>query len=143
MNYEISSGFVLVNSNTKKILILKLSKEFEWDLPKGHQEKGETIIETAYREVEEEIGINKSQIQILKDNSNQIITDFYEYTSPVSQNIRQIHLFIGLINENPIISNEHCGFAWCNLEESLSYLKFKDVGNSVKKLYNNYILSEK
>jgi len=138
MTYEISSGFVLINPNTNKILILKLSKKFEWDLPKGHQEVGETLIETAYREIWEEVQINKSQINILKNFENEPINSFFEYKSPISGNIRKIYLFLGLTSQDIILSNEHCGFAWCNLEESLEYLKFKDIQNCVKKLYSKY-----
>ena len=41
MYHETSCGFVLVNPNTHKILVLKLAKQFEWDFPKGQREEGE------------------------------------------------------------------------------------------------------
>ncbi len=119
--------------------ILKLLKNLEWDLPKGHQEKDETLLETAFRELEEETKINKSQIQILKNNKNLALNYSYEYQSSRSTNIRKIYLFLALTTKNPIISNEHCGYAWCNLEESLSYLKFKEIKKCVEKLYSEYI----
>lgn len=139
MEYETSCGFVLINSDTKKILILKNSKNFGWDLPKGHQEKNKTIIETAFREVKEEVQIDKFNIKIINDNKNNPINSFYEYKSPETDNIRKVYLFIGLTTQNPIISHEHCGFAWCNLEEALYYLKFDEIKNCVNKLYFNII----
>jgi len=141
MDYEISCGFVLINPNSGNILILKLSRDFEWDLPKGHQEKEETKIETAFREVNEETQIDKTQIKIIKNSQNKYINNYFEYQSPVSGNTRRIYLYLGTTTKNPIISNEHCGFAWCNLEETLKYLKFEDIQNCVEKLYSNYITS--
>ena len=139
MEMEISCGFVLINADSQKILLLKLSDESEWDIPKGHQEKGETNIETAFREVEEEVKIKKSQIAILQDNEGVALVDSYEYVSPVSGNTRKIVLFVGKTKENPIISHEHCGFAWCTLKEGLKYLRFSDVQGCVNKLYEQYV----
>ena len=49
----------------KKFLLMKHKNRF--DLPKGHQEEGETDIETALRELEEETGISADQIEIDQD----------------------------------------------------------------------------
>lgn len=47
--------------NTKKEILLIHRRGF-WDLPKGKEEKGETIKETAIREVEEETGLTNVTI---------------------------------------------------------------------------------
>ncbi len=142
MKYEISCGFILIHPKSKKILLLKHLNEFEWDLPKGHNEEGETFLETAFREAKEEVQINKSEISIIKDNFGNPVSQFFEYHSPVTGNIRRIYIFLGLTSKNPIISNEHCGFAWCSLEEGLEYLKFKETQKCIKNLYSQYILNE-
>ena len=63
---EKSCGVVLFNG--QKVLLLQYAtgqKEGDsdlqghWDFPKGHVDKGETEIETAIRELEEETGIKK------------------------------------------------------------------------------------
>lgn len=49
-----AGGGLVRNSEGKVLFILRNGK---WDLPKGGTEKGETIEETAIREVEEETGV--------------------------------------------------------------------------------------
>ena len=49
-----AGGGLVRNSESKVLFILRNGK---WDLPKGGTEKGETIEETAIREVEEETGV--------------------------------------------------------------------------------------
>lgn len=57
---ELSCGFVIVDEKTNKVLVChptgkKFIRGF-WDIPKGHIEKGETYIDCAKRELEEETG---------------------------------------------------------------------------------------
>ena len=56
-----SSGGVIQNSDGR-VLILKRKQEGTWVLPKGRQEPGETLIQTALREVEEETGLKNLNI---------------------------------------------------------------------------------
>lgn len=55
---EAAGGYVL---NTQGKLLMIFRKEF-WDLPKGKLDEGESLEETAKREVEEECGIGKLHI---------------------------------------------------------------------------------
>jgi 8-oxo-dGTP pyrophosphatase MutT (NUDIX family) len=111
MTIETSCGFLLVNSDSDKILILKQSTDFEWGLPKGHQEEGEELIDAAFREVQEEVSIGKDDISTLRNSEGNIINFSFDYKSPVSGNTRRIVIFLGLTKKNPLISKEHCGFA--------------------------------
>ena len=52
---EVNAGGGLVTNSKGEFLLIRRSGL--WDLPKGHQEPGEPIEETAVREVEEETGI--------------------------------------------------------------------------------------
>jgi 8-oxo-dGTP pyrophosphatase MutT (NUDIX family) len=56
----IAGGGVVENSNKKVLMIYRRN---HWDLPKGKWDSGETIEECALREIEEETGVNKLQIQ--------------------------------------------------------------------------------
>ena len=52
---EVNAGGGLVTNAKGEFLLIRRSGL--WDLPKGHQESGETIEDTALREVEEETGL--------------------------------------------------------------------------------------
>ena len=52
---EVNAGGGLVTNNKGEFLLIRRSGL--WDLPKGHQEPGEPIEDTAIREVEEETGL--------------------------------------------------------------------------------------
>ncbi len=54
-----AAGGLVKNKADKKLFIYRLGK---WDLPKGKMEQGESIEETAIREVEEECGIDNLKI---------------------------------------------------------------------------------
>jgi 8-oxo-dGTP pyrophosphatase MutT (NUDIX family) len=55
----VAAGGVVQNENHHLLMIYRRGK---WDLPKGKQDKGETIDETALREVTEETGVSDLQI---------------------------------------------------------------------------------
>ena len=57
---HIAAGGWVFNKQ-KQLLMIK--RNDKWDIPKGHAEKGETIEETALREVMEETGIDNLTIQ--------------------------------------------------------------------------------
>ena len=57
-----ASGGIVKNDNNQILFIYRRGK---WDLPKGKAEKGESIRETAVREVIEETGIEKLKICLL------------------------------------------------------------------------------
>ena len=52
---EVNAGGGLVTNSKGEFLLIRRSGL--WDLPKGHQEAGEAIKDTALREVEEETGL--------------------------------------------------------------------------------------
>ena len=55
---ETSSGaFIFHHSKGKLSFLLLQRKNSSWDLPKGHVERGETLEETAMREIFEETGL--------------------------------------------------------------------------------------
>ena len=62
-------GCIIIENN-KVLLVYEKNRNF-WGFPKGHMEKGENEIETALREVKEEVGldveiIDKERRYILK-----------------------------------------------------------------------------
>jgi ADP-ribose pyrophosphatase YjhB (NUDIX family) len=60
---EVNAAGGLVSNRREDVLMIK--RNGLWDLPKGHQEKGEDIEETAIREVQEETGVDKLKLRKL------------------------------------------------------------------------------
>ena len=59
MARTVSAGVILVNLNPQGCRYLVLRAYNYWDFPKGLVEEGETALETALREVEEETGLSR------------------------------------------------------------------------------------
>ena len=57
---EVSAGGVIYRKHGGAIEIALIHVRHRWGLPKGHVEEGESISETAIREVREETGLGGS-----------------------------------------------------------------------------------
>ena len=61
-----SAGGVVVNKKGEVLVVSQMGTS--WSLPKGHQEEGETLLETARREIYEETGV--SDLELVKELGN-------------------------------------------------------------------------
>jgi len=85
-------------------LLLKASKHGEWGFPKGHQEAGETALETAIRECAEECGIGLVAIEGSPLEAT--------YLLPSGRSKRVVY-YPALTSERTVrLSNEHLTHAW-------------------------------
>ena len=57
--YTRSAGGIVLNKNGNVLVVSQRGKS--WSLPKGHIEEGETAIDAAKREIEEETGITEME----------------------------------------------------------------------------------
>jgi len=62
-----AGGFIFYEDPQNKEVYVALIKNKwgQWWLPKGHIEEGENPIQTAFREIEEEIGLNKEVMELV------------------------------------------------------------------------------
>jgi len=127
---EKSCGVVLFNE--QKVLLLQYAtgqKEGEWDLqghwdfPKGHVDKGETEIETATRELEEETGIKNI---ILLDNFRKTIN--YKIQKRDRKISKEVVFFIATTAETEInLSDEHVDYGWFDFTSALKQLTYDNA----------------
>ena len=121
MKKETSCGCIIFNGE-KVLLVYEKRRDF-WDFPKGHMEPGETELETAHREVREEVGIEVE------------IDEKRRYT--LSYNIRdEIDKTVVLYAARPMAEHltlqesEIENAKWCDPDEAVTLLTFeawKDV----------------
>lgn len=55
MAKELSCGVIVTHAHT--VLLCHVTGQNHWDIPKGHQDPGESYLDTAIRELHEEAGI--------------------------------------------------------------------------------------
>lgn len=82
---RVAAGGLVVNAKEK---LLFIKRNGFWDLPKGHAEQGESIEQTALREVEEECGL--SGLRIVKP----LIITYHTYSLKKNTVLKQVHWFV-------------------------------------------------
>ena len=114
---EKSCGCIIIKNN-KVLLVYEKGRDF-WGFPKGHVEDGENEIETALREVKEEVGLDVKIISEKRYVLNYIIRNEIDKTTvlyiaePITEKITMQESEIGNVK-------------WCNFDETLELLTFDD-----------------
>ena len=62
---ETSAGIVIKDENQNPARYLCVRAYSNWDFPKGHLEEGETILDAAVRETQEEVSLGKTDYRLL------------------------------------------------------------------------------
>lgn len=99
-----------------------------WGFPKGHPDKGETMRETALRELAEETGI--TDVTLLGRHT---VSETYFFTKRSGKTVRKlVDYFLGVVPEPSVVPQpkEVVDFAWGDAEETAARLTF-DEGRSV------------
>ena len=118
-----ASGGIVSNENNQILFIYRKGK---WDLPKGKAEKGETIRETAIREVMEETGVELLKIEKFFSNTFHIVRNKRKYFLKETSWFLMSSNFKGKLK--PQVMEGIKSVKWKNIE---------DVKKLKKKTYNN------
>ncbi len=137
---QIVAGFVIFRrtEDGPKYLLLYRRGQY-WNFPKGHFELGETSLDTALRETQEETGIGKEDLRIIP--GFRAYEKFY-----FDRGKERIHDTVILYlaetrSANVSISpREHSGFAWFLYHDALKTVGKQYAGTKrVLKLANDFI----
>lgn len=105
-----AAGFLLFyRGEPPAFLLMQHAKR--WDLPKGHAEPGESILETALRETEEETGIAADSIAV--DPDFRFVIEYDVRGNKRGDYRKRVTYFLGYVDEKftPKLT-EHIGFKW-------------------------------
>ncbi len=112
---------VLLRDNEGKVLLLERQQGACWDLPGGRLQKGETVLETLQREVEEETGLKGL------DGASPIDMILTNIRIPTSGG--EVGLILSIYHCDispsftPRLSAEHTNFGWFSFYEMAQLLK--------------------
>lgn len=126
---EKSCGCIIIENN--KILLVYEKRRNFWGLPKGHVEEGESELETAKREVKEEVGLDVEISTIKRYTLNYIIKEEIDKTS----------VFYFAKPKNEIIKMQESeieNVRWCTFEEAIELLTFEDWKEMLNKAIEDY-----
>jgi len=134
--YERSCGAVVFRKIDKetKFLIIKNKRSAHWSFPKGHVERGESLEETACREVLEETGLH---IELVPD----FITES-EYTIQ-GRVEKTVNIFLASTNDTTttIQEEEIEDYMWLGFDNALDKLKFENDKKILTKAHG-FLISE-
>lgn len=109
-----SCGFLIVKGDPIAEFLL-MKHPGRWDLPKGHVDPGETDLECALRELEEETGIAASDIEIddrFRFESRYSVNG-KRYGEPGQAIEKTLLIFLArLVADVELEITEHTGFDW-------------------------------
>ena len=107
-----SCGFLIIRDDPSPSFLL-MRHANRWDLPKGHVDPGETNLQCALRELEEETGITVSDITV--DNEFKFKDKYvvkYSRDGGIAKKKKLIIFLAGLHRAVKIKPTEHEGYEW-------------------------------
>ena len=123
---EKSCGCIIIKDN-KVLLVCEKRRNNFWGFPKGHIEHDETEVETAKREVQEEVGLNVEIDESKRYEIKYIIDDKIEKTAV-------FYLAKALSDEITKQEVEIADVKWCEFYEALDVLTYDNTKELFRKV---------
>jgi bis(5'-nucleosidyl)-tetraphosphatase len=127
-----ASGLIIfrrISNNPVEYLLLQTSYgSHHWTPPKGHTEPGESDEETAFRETEEEAGINSCSLNFKKDFK--VVLEY-----PVKGALKKVIYWLAELTDPDCkvkLSDEHQHFEWATLTRACELVWYEDTQSALK-----------
>ena len=131
---EVSAMAVVVCNGKILATVENIYGKLALSLPKGHQEVGETLLQTAIRECFEETNVVVTQQNLVK----QLKSYSYEFSTPSGKFVRKtIAPFLFMVdNQGQAIAKEErmISVQWMSVEEFLAKCTYDNVKSVVKSI---------
>lgn len=129
---ETSAGVVLYRETGGKYIFLLLHYPAgHWDFVKGHLESGETAMQAAVRELQEETGI--SGVNIVEGFRQRIK---YSYRFGGKIRLKQVTFFLASTDTDRVrLSCEHQNYLWCRYKQAHNQVTYKNARSVLRHAY--------
>lgn len=130
-------GVIIVLKQGDLFLLIRKKESSEWYFPAGGQEQGESVTDTFYREIAEELGLQKERVSSLRISR---VTHRYEwgekFKAKTGYDGQEQHIVIAEFAGNVDLSrqNELEEFRFVKGRELLRTLAHEDLRETVKKM---------
>ncbi|MDO9536786.1 MAG: NUDIX domain-containing protein [Thermoplasmata archaeon] len=131
----VSAGGVILDKQGR-VLVLRRKQEGTWVLPKGRIEPGETLRQTALREVEEETGLK--DLKIAREIG---LVRYIFFWRPDNVNYKKtVHYFLMKLNgggePEMKLEPDFAEHSWLELAEAIKILTFENDRRIVRSIVN-------
>jgi len=122
-----AGGGIITRLKKNKLQVLLIHRKGVWDLPKGKQDRGESISQCAKREVKEELGISRVKIVKALDVSVHVYSENRRFK------VKTTHWFQMNTKDKKFTPERREGikevkwFLWDNAEKSVGYKNLRKL----------------
>ncbi|XP_012227402.1 bis(5'-nucleosyl)-tetraphosphatase [asymmetrical] [Linepithema humile] len=126
--------FRRVQGTIQYLLMQTSYGQHHWTPPKGHVDPGESDMETALRETQEEAGFVSSDLKIFEDAKHEMTYQVKGVPKIV------IYWLAELLNPDKSVklSNEHQAYEWLSLRDACNLAKYAEMQKALNE-FDKYI----
>ena len=122
-------GLVLLNAENKVLVVFKKMTKV-WEFPQGTVEKGEELLDTLHREIEEEVSITDFELlEGFQENT------YYRFQRDNMLYDKTVTYFLGRTTQGVRLSEEHLEYRWCSFDEAMNLFRYENHKEVLKKAF--------
>ena len=136
MRFEKSCGVLVFQERPRRSFLLLVAGD-RLDLPKGHTKRGESEIDCALRELEEETGLSRTAIKLVEGFR------FEATYAPNKRTEKTVVLFAGeLAGPCAIVTPDHDDYVWMPWKPPHDFRDFPTIHNGLSAWHDHVARSQ-